>query len=107
MTDTHRDERKKANRTKGPKTPPRTRDYPLETPYYEEQFDPYFTEDTEPVKDEDEVQPLDPEEEWYWREPDNYWLEEGMWPWPDPRPRRKEEFQPPADTEPPGAKQGR
>lgn len=84
---------------KGPETPPRRKDFPLESPYYEEQFDPYFVEEIEPSP-EPQQQPTDSEEDWYWREPDNYWLEEGMWPWPEPRPRRKEEFRPPEDVEP-------
>lgn len=102
MRDGKRDEKKEESRHTGHKTPPRTKDFPLETPYYEEQFDPYFTEKIEPVKEDDRNRALDPEEDWYWREPDNYWLEEGMWPWPEPRPKPKDQSKPPEDIEPPG-----
>jgi len=95
MRDEKTDDKREEDRQQGRKTPPRTRDYPLVSPYYEEQFDPFFTEETEPVKDEGLDQPVDPEEDWYWREPDNYWLEEGMWPWPEPSAKRKEEPRPP------------
>lgn len=69
-------------------TPPAREDFPLEAPFYEEQFET------------DSTRPGDPEEDWCWREPDSYWLEEGMWPWPEPRPRRKEEWLPPEEVEP-------
>ncbi|MEX0974525.1 MAG: hypothetical protein WD024_04105 [Bacillota bacterium] len=85
----------------GAPTPPRNKDLPLETPYYEEQFDPYFVEQIDPASNrENQEVPAESEEDWYWREPDNYWLEEGMWPWPEPRSRRKEEERPPEDREP-------
>jgi len=85
---------------KEPETPPKSlRDFPLESPYYEEQFDPYFTEQVEVAVDQQNQQISD-EEDWYWREPDNYWLEEGMWPWPEPRVKRKQEERPTEDIEP-------
>lgn len=82
-------------------TPPRRKDFPVESPYYEEQYDPYAVEDVEPTAQDVQDQPSYPEEDWYWREPDNYWLEEGMWPWPEPHPRPKEEAKNPDDSEPP------
>jgi hypothetical protein len=92
-----RDERNKASRT-----PPRSRrDFPLESPYYEEQVDPYFTDPVLHVSEEDAQTLPSDEEDWYWREPDNYWLQEGMWPWPPPRIQRKQEEAPPDEAEPP------
>ncbi len=82
---------------KGQETPPRKKDFPLESPYYEEQFDPYFVEEIGPSPTEQAQQPAESEEDWYWREPDNYWLEEGMWPWPEPRVKRKQEERPPEE----------
>lgn len=81
-------------------TPPARRDLPLETPFYEEQLDPYFTPGVRPDSEDESARPDDPEEESYWREPDSYWLEEGMWPWPEPRPRRREEWKHPEHAEP-------
>ncbi|MGI6620525.1 MAG: hypothetical protein ACOX35_03615 [Bacillota bacterium] len=31
---------------------------------------------------------IDPEEEWFWREPENFWLDQDIWPWPQVRPKR-------------------
>jgi hypothetical protein len=68
--------------------PPRRGNYPLESPFYEEEFDPYFLAEQDVPSPEDADRVEDPEEDWYWREPENYWLEEGMWPWPEPPKRR-------------------
>lgn len=85
-----------ANRPKNPKNgnrPLRKRPQ-LESPFFEEQFDPYFQEEPEPDSLDDRVEPPDPEESWYWREPENAWQEEGMWPWPEPAPRPKQDDPP-------------
>jgi hypothetical protein len=82
------------------KRPPRRGNYRLETPFYEEEFDPYFVDQIDAPIQEDGDRVEDPEEEWYWREPDNYWLEEGMWPWPEPGPKRRPDSRPPPNREP-------
>lgn len=67
--------------------PPRRSNNPPELPFYEEELDLYNTRHEAPSpEDLDRIE--DPEEEWYWREPETYWLEEGMWPWPEPPKRR-------------------
>lgn len=83
-------------------SPPLTEDFPLETPFYEQQFDPFVDPENPPALEEmSEDRPAKEDDDWNWREPDDYWLEEGMWPWPEPRPRRtKEESNPPQDVEP-------
>ena len=85
------------------KTPPRfPKVSPQEAPYFEEQFDQYFTDNiTQSVDDQDQVTQVD-EEDSYWHDPADYWLEEGMWPWPQVRPKPKSEEAPPEDIEPPG-----
>lgn len=27
------------------------------------------------------------DDDWYWSEPDDFWVDEGMWPWPEPAPK--------------------
>jgi len=63
--------------------------FPLETPSYEEQIDPYFQDKIETESQENRINPPDAEEDWYWREPENFWQDEDMWPWPEPAPRSK------------------
>lgn len=76
--------------SEGRTRPPRRGEYQLETPFYEEEFDPYFARQAEaPRTEEDLDQTVDPEDDWYWREPENYWLEEGIWPWPEPGQRKR------------------
>jgi len=70
---------------------------PLESPYYEEQFDPYFTEQIEVSENQQDRQVGD-DEEWY---SEDYWIEEGMWPWPEPRVKRRQEQKLPEEKEPP------
>jgi hypothetical protein len=79
-----------------PNRPPRgIRGFPLESPEYEEEVDPYFVDPLEQSVDgQDQLIPSD-EEDWYWREPDNYWLEEGVWPWPPTRAKRDDQEPPP------------
>jgi hypothetical protein len=31
---------------------------------------------------------MDPEEEWFWKEPENFWLDQDIWPWPTVRSSR-------------------
>jgi hypothetical protein len=82
-------------------SPPKTvQGLPLESPYYEEQFDPYFVEQIEPSVDTDDRSEPSNEDDWYWREPDNQWLEDGIWPWPEARQRRREDETPPEEVEP-------
>ncbi|HHY12650.1 MAG TPA: hypothetical protein GX529_08470 [Firmicutes bacterium] len=28
---------------------------------------------------------MDPEEDWFWKEPENFWLDQDIWPWPNSR----------------------
>lgn len=104
MKDRPKDGNGRQGRREGETTPPRTRAVRLDTPHYEDDLDLYPPEETESVKEDDPESPVDPEEDWYWREPDVYWLEEGMWPWPEARPKKKEGpgqgVKPPADTPP-------
>ena len=80
--------------------PPRE-GFPRETPIYEDQFDPYFHEEQERDALDDREDPVQAEEDWYWREPENIWQDEGMWPWPESAPRsRRTEPLPPHETEP-------
>lgn len=81
--------------------PPIREDYPLEAPLYEQQFDPFVDPKNPPSVEETPVdRPVDEDDDWSWREPDDYWIEEGMWPWPEPRPRRREDPRLPEDVEP-------
>ncbi|MGI6631980.1 MAG: hypothetical protein ACOX5M_02930 [Bacillota bacterium] len=82
------------------RNPPRRGDYRLESPFYEEEFDPYFAEQLEAPRSEEDADRVQDPDDWYWREPDDYWLEQGMWPWPEPAPRRRSEPRPPEDIEP-------
>ncbi len=75
--------------------------FPLETPFYEEQTDPYFQETREPESLDNHKDPHDPEDDWYWREPENIWQDEGMWPWPEPAPRSRRADPPPSEGVPP------
>lgn len=93
--------RKRASQEGKENRPPQRSEFHPETPFYEEQFDPYFTEQVEAPRTEDSAdRDALPDDDWYWREPDNYWLEEGMWPWPEPAPAKREEPRPPGETEP-------
>ncbi len=65
------------------KQPPDKEIFDLETPFDFESQDPYFQDpQTDKVASEEE-HTLDPEEEWFWQEPENFWLGQDIWPWPN------------------------
>ncbi|MGI6643676.1 MAG: hypothetical protein ACOX3V_06760 [Bacillota bacterium] len=74
-------------------------DFPLETPIYHDEFDPFYPElpDTYQV---DDNQPVDLDDDWNWREPDDVFVDEGMWPWPEPAPRSRRVARPKKPEEP-------
>lgn len=68
--------------------------FPLETPFYEEEMDPYFHPEPPLPPAEDDQPPVELDEDWHWREPENPPFEDGMWPWPDTS-RKPESDRPP------------
>lgn len=71
-------------------------DQPPDEPY-EEILEPHYhepdlTQDTDATTDKDDPgigdPGMDPEEEWFWKEPENFWLDQDIWPWPPARSKR-------------------
>jgi len=71
-----------------------------ETPFLEDEIEPYFLQEPEKPEETHENPAVDPEEDWFWRDPENFWLEEGMWPWPEPNPKRETRPKAPEEVEP-------
>lgn len=73
-------------------TPPRDKkNYkgdPSETPFIVDEFDQYFSQGLEDQPELSEDQET-PDDQWFWHDPEEFWLEEGMWPRPE-SPQNKE-----------------
>jgi hypothetical protein len=74
--------------------PPAGKRNPVEAPFFQDEFDPHILDEIETSPDDSSPESLQQdienlEEDWYWKEPDNIWLQEDMWPWPKTHPNRK------------------
>lgn len=63
--------------------PPDKNIFGLETPLDLDYQDPYFQGPQADEVASKEENTLDPEEEWFWQEPANFWLDQDIWPWPN------------------------
>lgn len=96
---------KKLRKEPNPSTPPEKSPSP-ENQVCEECLNPCFTEtpqiseESNEIPEEDDETDVDIDEDWHWRQPEDFWVEGDVWPWPNPSTRRKNKDKSPDNIEP-------